>query len=33
MFSSIERGELKDDRDGWTSHEWLRIGSADYVIY
>ncbi len=33
MFSSIERGELKDDRNGWTSHEWLRCGSADYVIY
>jgi hypothetical protein len=33
MFTSIESGQLKDDRDGWSSHEWLRIGPADYVIY
>ena len=33
MFASIERAELKADRNRWTSHEWLRVGSADYVIY
>jgi AAA ATPase domain len=33
MFSDLESGQLKDDRDGRTSHEWLRIGTADYVIY
>src|SRR6185369_12251946 len=33
MFTSIRLGELKDDRDGHTSHEWLRVGQADYVLY
>jgi hypothetical protein len=33
MFSDLESGQLKNDRDGRTSHEWLRIGTADYVIY
>jgi hypothetical protein len=33
MFSSLESGELRDDRDGRLSHEWLRVGEADYVIF
>jgi hypothetical protein len=33
MFSDLESGRLKDDRGGRTSHEWLRVGEADYVIY
>ena len=33
MFTNLKSGELKDDRDGRTSHEWLRVGSVDYVIY
>jgi hypothetical protein len=33
MFTSIRLGELKDDRDGHTSHEWLRVEQADYVLY
>lgn len=33
MFANLEFGKLSDDRDGRTSHEWLRIGTADYVIY
>ena len=33
MFTSIRRGELKDDRDGRKSHEWLRVEQADYVLY
>ena len=33
MFRNLKAGELKDDRDGRTSHEWLRVGEADYVLY
>jgi hypothetical protein len=33
MFNDLQAGQLTEDRDGRTSHEWLRIGSADYVIY
>lgn len=33
MFIDISSGQLREDRDGRSSHEWLRIGSADYVIY
>jgi hypothetical protein len=33
MFQDVEAGELKADRDGRTSHEWLRIGDVDYVIF
>jgi hypothetical protein len=33
MFSNLESGALKDDRDGRTSHEWLRVGEVDYVIF
>ncbi len=33
MFSDIQAGQLKEDRDGRTSHEWLRMGEVDYVIY
>lgn len=31
--NDLKLGSLKEDRDGRTSHEWLRIGSLDYVIY
>ncbi len=33
MFRDVERAELRDDRGGRTSHEWLRVDDADYVIY
>jgi hypothetical protein len=33
LFSNIESGDLKDNRDGRTSHEWLRVGQVDYVIF
>jgi hypothetical protein len=33
MFTNLKTGELKDDRDGRTSHEWLRVVRADYVLY
>jgi len=33
MFEDLRTGRMKRDRDGRTSHEWLRIGEADYVIY
>ena len=33
MFSNLESGTLKDDRDGRVSHEWLRVDDADYVIF
>jgi len=33
MFKTIDPGELKEDRDGRTSHEWLQIGETDYVIF
>jgi hypothetical protein len=33
MFSSVDRGELKADRNGWSSHEWLRVDDCDYVIF
>jgi len=33
IFANVRSGELKDDRDGHTSHEWLRVGKADYVLY
>jgi hypothetical protein len=33
IFSDAVTGQIKDDRDGRTSHEWLRVGPADYVIY
>lgn len=33
MFSNLELGKLKEDRDGRVSHEWLRVGEADYVIF
>lgn len=33
MFRNLDSGELKEDRDGRTSHEWFRVGTADYVIY
>jgi hypothetical protein len=33
LFRDVETAELKDDRGGRTSHEWLRVDDADYVIY
>jgi len=33
MFSNPESGKLKENRDGYVSHEWLRVGDADYVIF
>ncbi|MGA9768464.1 MAG: AAA family ATPase [Blastocatellia bacterium] len=33
MVTNVQTGQLKEDRDGRASHEWLRIGEADYVIY
>lgn len=33
MFANVESGEMKADRDGRISHEWLRVGEVDYVIY
>jgi AAA ATPase domain len=33
MFTRLNTGQMKDNRDGRASHEWLRIGEADYVIY
>ena len=33
LFRSVETGELRDDRDGRTSHEWIRMGAVDYVIF
>jgi hypothetical protein len=32
-FQDPRAGVLKDDRGGHTSHEWLRIDRADYVLY
>lgn len=32
-FEDMRKGTLRDDRGGHTSHEWLRIGDDDYVIY
>jgi hypothetical protein len=32
-FKDARAGELHEDRGGHWSHEWLRIGSEDYVIY
>jgi hypothetical protein len=33
LFRNIETGELKEDRDGRTCHEWLRVDNVDYVIF
>ena len=33
LFDDLETAQLKEDRDGRKSHEWLRVDSADYVIY
>lgn len=33
LFQNIEAGELRGDRDGRASHEWIRIGAVDYVIF
>lgn len=32
-FADISSGQLRADRGGFTSHEWLRDGRYDYVIY
>jgi len=32
-FQDPEAGVLRDDRGGYRSHEWLRVGREDYVIY
>ena len=32
-FLDAEAGVLREDRGGHTSHEWLRVGREDYVIY
>lgn len=32
-FQDVQAGILREDRGGYQSHEWLRIGSDDYVIY
>ncbi len=33
LFSDIDRARLSEDRGGFTSLEWIRVGDADYVIY
>jgi hypothetical protein len=33
FFADLKAGTLKDDRDGRSSHEWFRVGDADYVLY
>jgi tetratricopeptide (TPR) repeat protein len=32
-FKDAQRGVLREDRGAFRSHEWLRIGDDDYVIY
>jgi hypothetical protein len=32
-FADPTAGVLRDDRGGYTSHEWLRVAQDDYVIY
>jgi hypothetical protein len=32
-FEDPEAGILREDRGGYDSHEWLRIGGEDYVLY
>ena len=32
-FRDLQAGILREDHDGERSHEWLRIGGEDYVIY
>lgn len=32
-FEDLETVVLRSDRGGYVSHEWLRVGEADYVIY
>jgi hypothetical protein len=32
-FQDTQAGVLRDDRGAYRSHEWLRIGNDDYVIY
>jgi hypothetical protein len=33
VFSDPQRGILHPDRGGFKSHEWIRVGEYDYVIY
>lgn len=32
-FANARSGLLREDRGGYHSHEWLRMGAEDYVIY
>lgn len=32
-FQDARKGILRNDRGGYRSHEWLRIGDEDYVLY
>jgi hypothetical protein len=32
-FQEAQAGILREDRGAYRSHEWLRIGGEDYVIY
>ncbi|HEY0310946.1 MAG TPA: AAA family ATPase [Allosphingosinicella sp.] len=33
LFVDVAGGVLRPDRGGFASHEWLRVGGRDYVLY